>query len=199
MGDARVLTLLVAQIRLLKHVLALVIEDEVRPLGVPALVRPEHDVVRRRVAERGQVVEFGPDLHVPAAALHVLLVLGLVLDNELFAFVAEGREGGSDSKESGVLGRLDALVFGLVLEPLACGGLPLPRRALALLPLAHRPAAFPAVSEGLGKMHLPVGQGGRARARQEPLHGGGANGGAHPPRRKREERSNAPQAGGTDA
>ena len=91
--------LLVGQVGLLQHVLALVVEDQVRALGVAALVRAEHDVVRRGVAEGLGVAELRPDLHVAAAALDVLLVLGLVLDDQLLARIAEGVKARGEAEE----------------------------------------------------------------------------------------------------
>ena len=98
MGGALAL-LLVGQIGLLQHVLALVVEDQVRALGVAALVRAEHDVVRRGVAEGLGVAELRPDLHVASTALDVLLVLGLVLDDQLLARIAEGVEARGEAEE----------------------------------------------------------------------------------------------------
>ena len=91
--------LLVCQVRLLQHVLALVAEDQVRALGVAALVGAEHDVVRRGVTERLGIAELWPDLDVAAAALDVLLVLRLVLDDQLLALVAEGVEASGEAEE----------------------------------------------------------------------------------------------------
>ena len=116
MGRALAL-LLVSQVGLLQHVLALVAEDQVRSLGVAALVRAEHDVVRRGVSERLGVAELWADLDVAAAALDVLLILGLVLDDQLLAGVAEGVKARGEAEEAGVLGGLHALVLRLVAEP----------------------------------------------------------------------------------
>ena len=69
--------LLVRQVGLLQNVLALVAEDQVSALSVAALVRTEHDIVRSGVAEGLGIVELGAYLDVAAAALDVLLVLGL--------------------------------------------------------------------------------------------------------------------------
>jgi hypothetical protein len=69
--------LLVGQVRLLQDVLALVIEDEVGALGVPALVRPKHDVVRGRITEGGGIAQLGANLHIATATLNVLFILGL--------------------------------------------------------------------------------------------------------------------------
>ena len=91
--------LLVCQVRLLQHVLALVAEDQVRALGVAALVGAEHDVVRRGVTERLGIAELWPYLDVAAAALDVLLVLRLVLDDQLLALVAEGVEASGEAEE----------------------------------------------------------------------------------------------------
>merc|ERR1719401_1685261 len=96
------LVLLVGQVGLLQHVLALVVEDEVGPLGVPALVRAEHDVVRGGVAEGGRVVHLRADLEVPATALDVLLILRLILDDQVLALVAERVEARRDAEELGV-------------------------------------------------------------------------------------------------
>ena len=88
-----------------------------RALGVAALVRAEHDVVRRGVSESLGVAELGADLDVAAAALDVLLILGLVLDDQLLAGVAEGVEACGEAEEAGVLGGLHALVLCLVAKP----------------------------------------------------------------------------------
>ena len=98
MGGALAL-LLVGQVGLLQHVLALVVEDQVRALGVAALVRAEHDVVRRGVAKGLGVAELRPDLHVATAALDVLLVLCLVLDDQLLARIAEGVEARGEAEK----------------------------------------------------------------------------------------------------
>ena len=95
--------LLVSQIRLLQHVLALVAENQVRALRVAALVRAEHNVVRSGVAEGLGIAELWPDLDVAATALDVLLVLRLVLDDQLLAGVAEGVEAGGKAEEPRVL------------------------------------------------------------------------------------------------
>ena len=95
--------LLVSQVRLLQHVLALVAEDQVRALGEAALVRAEHDVVRSGVAESLGIAELRPDLDVAATALDVLLVLRLVLDDQLLALVAEGVEARGEAEKPGVL------------------------------------------------------------------------------------------------
>mmetsp|Transcript_23051 Transcript_23051/g.34412 ORF Transcript_23051/g.34412 Transcript_23051/m.34412 type:complete len:400 (+) Transcript_23051:181-1380(+) len=158
------LLLLVGEVLLLQHVLALVVEDEVGPLGVAALVRAEHDVVGGGVAEGREVRLLRADLHVATAALHILLVLGLVLDDEVLAGVAEGVEAGRDAEELGVLTSLEAGVLGLVLVVLASGGHPLAGGALALLPLARGPSALPAVTKGLGEVDLAIDQGREAQA-----------------------------------
>merc|ERR1719499_2782679 len=112
--------LLVGQVRLLQDVLALIVEDEVSPLRVAALVGAEHDVVGSGVAECREVVELWADLQVATTALNILLVLCLVLDDQVHASVAEGVEGGSDAEELRVLRGLNAVVRS-ILEPLACG------------------------------------------------------------------------------
>ena len=109
--------LLVSQVRLLQHVLALVAEDQVRALRVAALVRAEHDVVRSGVAEGLGIAQLWPDLDVAATALDVLLVLRLVLDDQLLAGVAKGVEAGGEAEESGVLRGLHSLVLRLIGEP----------------------------------------------------------------------------------
>ena len=88
-----------------------------RALGVAALVRAEHDVVRRGVSERLGVAELWAHLDVTTAALDVLLILGLVLDDQLLAGIAEGVEARGEAEEAGVLGGLHALVLRLVAEP----------------------------------------------------------------------------------
>merc|ERR1712007_73336 len=82
-----------------------------RSLGVATLVRAEHDVVGRRVAERCWVAHLRTDLHVSATALHVLFVLGLILKDQLLAHVAEGVEGRGNSEKSRILARLHARVL----------------------------------------------------------------------------------------
>mmetsp|Transcript_27444 Transcript_27444/g.81762 ORF Transcript_27444/g.81762 Transcript_27444/m.81762 type:complete len:424 (-) Transcript_27444:20-1291(-) len=160
--------LLVGQVRLLEDVLPLVREDEVRPLRVAALVRSEHDVVDRRVAEGGKVILLGANLEVASAALHILLVLRLILDDEVLARVAERVEPGGDAEELGVLRSLDASVLLLVREPLARSGDPLPRGPLGVLPLAVHPSALPAVAEGLREVDLAAGNRQRPDAQRPP-------------------------------
>ena len=59
--------------RNLQDVLSFVVEDQVGSLGVAALVRAEHDVVGRRVAEGRWVTQFGTHLDVATTALDVLV------------------------------------------------------------------------------------------------------------------------------
>ena len=59
-----------------------------RALRVAALVWAEHDVVWRRVAEGLRVAQLWANLDVTAAALDVLLVLGLVLNDQLLQTMA---------------------------------------------------------------------------------------------------------------
>mmetsp|Transcript_81898 Transcript_81898/g.264360 ORF Transcript_81898/g.264360 Transcript_81898/m.264360 type:complete len:411 (-) Transcript_81898:74-1306(-) len=162
--------LLVGQVRLLQHVLALVVEDQVSPLGVAALVRAKHDVVDRRVAEGRGIAHLRADLHVAATALHVLLVLGLVLNDQLLALVAEGVEACRKAEELGVLAGLDAPVLDLIREPLAGAGDPLARCALALLPLARSPTALPAITKGLREVDFAAGHAHKAHAKRSSAH-----------------------------
>merc|ERR1712048_1446304 len=89
--------LLVGKIRLLQDILALVVEDQMSSLGVSALVRAKHDVVRSWVTEGGWVLNLRANLDIATTALDVLLVLGLVLDDQALAFVTEGIKIGTDS------------------------------------------------------------------------------------------------------
>ena len=65
------------------HVLAFVIENEVSALRVATHVRSKHDVVGSGVAEGRGVAHLRTNLHIAAAALNVLFILGLVLDDEV--------------------------------------------------------------------------------------------------------------------
>mmetsp|Transcript_81906 Transcript_81906/g.264387 ORF Transcript_81906/g.264387 Transcript_81906/m.264387 type:complete len:286 (-) Transcript_81906:74-931(-) len=162
--------LFVGEVRLLQNVLALVVEDQVCPLGVAALVRAKHDVVARRVTEGRGIAHLRADLHVAATALHVLLVLGLVLNDQLLALVAEGLEACRKAEEFGVLAGLDALVLDLIREPLAGAGDPLTRCALALLPLARSPTALPAITKGLREVDFAAGHAHKAHAKRSSAH-----------------------------
>merc|ERR1719410_754220 len=146
--------LLVRQIRLLQNIFALVSEDQVRPFCVPTLVRSEHDVVHSGIAELGCIVHFRAQLDVAASALHILLVLGLVLDNQILVCIAEGIKAGRNAEELGILAGLDALILGLVVVPFACACDPLAGGSLAVLPLAHCPPVLPARAESLRKQNL---------------------------------------------
>mmetsp|Transcript_5724 Transcript_5724/g.11703 ORF Transcript_5724/g.11703 Transcript_5724/m.11703 type:complete len:417 (+) Transcript_5724:90-1340(+) len=156
--------LLVCQVRLLQDVLALVVENKMCPRSITALVGAEHEVVNCGVAKGGGIRHLGADLDITPAALHVLLVLGLVLDDEILASVAEGVKRCGDAKKLGVLSGLKTRVLCLVLEPLARGGCPLSLCALAFLPLAGRPAALPAATKSLREVDLARGKGQGAQA-----------------------------------
>merc|ERR1719506_2859854 len=138
-----VIVLLVLEVGLLQDILAIIVEDEVRSLSVPALVWTKHDVVGSWVPKLGLVLHLWADFHIATTALDILLILGLVLDVELLALIAEGREGSRGTEELGVLSRLDSCVLLLILEPLSSIGLPLPLSAFALLPSALHPSALP--------------------------------------------------------
>ena len=53
------------------YIAVLVGEDQVGPLGVAALVRAKHDVVRRRVTESSGVSHLRADLHIATSTLHL--------------------------------------------------------------------------------------------------------------------------------
>ena len=95
---------------------AFVGEDDVDPFGGSANVRSEHDMVRS-VAVHRLLIEVGTeDLHVTAAAVDVLFVFHLELDDKRRTLVAERFELGRDSVEASVLRRLKAFVFFYVAE-----------------------------------------------------------------------------------
>jgi hypothetical protein len=59
------------------------------------------------------------NLQVSTTTLNILLIFGLVLDDQILALVAERVKARCDPEELGVLLSLDALVSRLVREPLA--------------------------------------------------------------------------------
>ena len=80
-----------------------------------ALVGAEHDVVRRRVAKGRQVLKCWPNFEVTTTALDILLIFCLVLNNELFALIAERVKGCRHTKELRIFCRLQAPVLFIVL------------------------------------------------------------------------------------
>merc|ERR1712136_505523 len=88
MGGA-VHILFVWEVRLLQHIPALVLEDQVSALRITALVGSEHDVVGSWITECGKVIYLATNLHVTSTTFDVFLILGLILDNQLLAFIAE--------------------------------------------------------------------------------------------------------------
>ena len=67
------------------NVLALVVEDQAGPLVVSALLIAKHDAVVSWFSERLGIIDLWANV---ITALNILLVLCLVLDDEVFAFVA---------------------------------------------------------------------------------------------------------------
>merc|ERR1719230_1797771 len=169
MGRALAL-LLVCQIGLLQYILALVVENEVRSFGIAALVRTEHDVVGCRVAKCRRIIQLWAYLHIPTSALDILLILRLVMDDQILAFVAKRFEIGSDSEELRVRTRLDTGVFFFVFEPLASGCYEFSLCALALLPLARCPPAFPPFTECFLEIDFPTRHTGRTKQQNTTSH-----------------------------
>mmetsp|Transcript_47655 Transcript_47655/g.116850 ORF Transcript_47655/g.116850 Transcript_47655/m.116850 type:complete len:263 (-) Transcript_47655:92-880(-) len=142
--QVRKLVRLPRKVGLAQQILALVREDQMRSLSrVTTLIRPKHDVVRRRVTEFLLIIRLGTNLDVAASALNILFMLHLVLDHKRLAFIAKGLEDGRGCEMPGIILRFKALVdCGIVVVLPSAKG----KGALGtcvLLPLTVHPAVPP--------------------------------------------------------
>merc|ERR1712008_95163 len=146
--------LLVCKVIFFQHVLAFVGEDEMRPFGIPTLVRPKHDVVHRGIAKSFRVAHLWSNFEVATTTFNIFLVFCLVLDDEILVCVAEGIKTCRDAEELGVLCGLDPSILFLIDEPLTRCRFPLAISAFAFFPLTHSPPILPAIAKGFRKIYF---------------------------------------------
>jgi len=110
-------------------VVAVVVQDDVNPLGGTADIGTEHDVVDGIAVEVDLVESRGDKLDVATTTVEALLVLDGELEDEVLALVGEGGlDLAGNGVEAGVLGGLETKVLLGITKVLAVGELETERK-----------------------------------------------------------------------